>query len=266
MTGLARSAKHRGNLVSGLNLPERPSSLVMNYSYVQALASPYIGNHASPTPFSTYWTNLSQMPSPTPYILETPPMLAYLPSQWSVYLPPLTARSRWSYGYFYDEKLLGSPACLGAERLIIRMGNAHDTGDATAAWMNRWGDIQVHCPRVQITSDYNGAPCRQEITVLDVLQAIYVFLHVRLTPEEAEMLDMEGRNHVFAARSSRVFLEGSVRDGARSWMEWDEWNKPPMRVDVLTVGGATKFGNLSLWPDSNGGGDQGVFELLLRLE
>ncbi|ESK86127.1 hypothetical protein Moror_9317 [Moniliophthora roreri MCA 2997] len=261
------------------------------HSYAKALVPPYLGLYDSPV--NAYPYDISSSPpsnfSPTLFSpssssepifigrkLETPTALEfssqaplrmhneltrYCPLQWSVYLPPSTARSQWPYGDdgFYNEELLESPACAGAERLVIQMGHPGEPGDGTIAWMQLWGSIYVDHPR-------HTAYPRAEITVYDVLYAIHAFLHVRLTAQEMEMLTVEARNHIFAARSRRIFVEGSVRADGSSWMERDEWDKTPMRVDVLTSGGASEFAGLSLWPGSNSWANNGIAELLLRLE
>ncbi|KAJ3893018.1 hypothetical protein GG344DRAFT_75375 [Lentinula edodes] len=149
--------------------------------------------------------------------------------QWNMILPPQTTISGFSNPSsniaIYSgvsaldsatQDLLHSPACPGAAKIIIRHGK---NNQALGLWMEKWGPLEVYPSSLTFEN---------EITVFEVLHAVYSYFQVRLSSQATAEMPMESQQRITLARAKRVTFEDQMADKA-------EWNRPPKRVDVLAL-------------------------------
>lgn len=114
------------------------------------------------------------------------------------------------------QDLLHSPACPGAAKIIIRHGK---NNQALGLWMEKWGPLEVYPSSLTFEN---------EITVFEVLHAVYSYFQVRLSNQATAEMPMESQQRITLARAKRVTFEDQMADKA-------EWNRPPKRIDVLAL-------------------------------
>ncbi|KAJ3996232.1 hypothetical protein F5050DRAFT_158276 [Lentinula boryana] len=183
--------------------------------------------------------------------------------QWNMMLDPQTAISAFSDPSssmaIYSgvpaldpttQDLLHSPACPGAAKIII---HPRQNNQALAQWMDKWGPLEIYSSSLTFEN---------EITVYEVLHAVYSYFQVRLSTRATDEMVMESKQRILNARAKRITFEGQSADKA-------EWNRPPKRIDVLALWSA--FGGFDVRYDQDGGYNKldepgwRVVELELRL-
>ncbi|KAF9077460.1 hypothetical protein BDP27DRAFT_1311078 [Rhodocollybia butyracea] len=191
------------------------------------------GGQPSPSPEVHYpWTqsiSFSSPPKPERVHVHTELLSSSGHTlQWNMMLPPKqNAVSGFSdpSSVMYpgddsaSQDFLHAPACPGAAKIIIRPGN---NASALGLWMNQWGPLEIY-------PYSSSAPVfENEISVLEVLQALYSYFQIRLSSQATIEMPVESRQRIAQARAQRVVFEGAGVDNT-------EWDRPPKRVDVLAL-------------------------------
>jgi hypothetical protein len=144
--------------------------------------------------------------------------LSTTPLQWSIFRHPRTAKGRSGTPEENIDKWDKEAASPGAVEIRIRF----DDSRLLAELMKKWGYIGVTRDGIQ------------EITVQQVLEAIYAYFQQTITVQEFYELSTMDRNLIFASRYRLVDICSS--DAPPSQL--------PLRVDVLN--GWTDFAQLKL--------------------
>jgi len=158
------------------------------------------------------FTYTAPLPS-SPLGLYLHPELSLMSSLiYSIVLSPSTARSRLDDTYgsssHHSKTLLASAAMPGASRIFIHLGHGHTKGPggALAAWMRRWGPMELR-------------RSQKDITVFDLLSVLHRYFHNPLTPDEVSALSADSKEYLKRARDGRLWVEGQAGKQGEAWRE-----------------------------------------------